>query len=562
MNLPVLALGFLALVFFGYRFYGRFVARKVRLDDARPTPAYTKRDGVDFVPTPRFYLFAQHLSAIAAAGPIAGPILACQSFGWLPCLLWIGVGVVFIGAVHDFAALTASVRHGATSVAEIAREELGPSAGRAMLAFIWIALVYVIVAFADITANTFVEGSDELAELDAGFHKGGAVAAASTLYLVLAAVMGILRRRFALGLLPATVIFVPLTFAVAWFGTKVSDVLLLDYRTWALLILAYCVVASVVPVWALLQPRGYLGGFVLFTTLALGLVGMLFGGYAVEQPAFRTWDAGGATGTLFPFLFVTIACGACSGFHGLVCSGTTSKQIERESHMPLVGYGAMLAEGFVALIALVTVMIFAQGEIQGLAPGSIYGNGMGRFMTLLIGEQNLRFAVTFGAMAFSTFVFDTLDVCTRLGRYLVQELFGWKGRAGAIAGTLLTIAPPVLILSLSRSGAYRDYWTLFGASNQLLAAMTLLAIGVWLRRNGRSAAFAFLPMGLVLVVTTWALVEIARSNLARIGSSFPAAVNAIASSVLLALALFFVVAGLRRLRELPRMIEGMESARG
>jgi carbon starvation protein len=553
MSLSVLAIGFLTLLAAAYFLYGRFVARRMGLDDARPTPAHAREDGVDYVPTPRFYLFAQHLSAIAAAGPIAGPILACQSFGWLPCLLWIGIGVVFIGAVHDFSALTASVRHGASSVAEIARAELGTAAGRALLAFIWIALVYVIVAFADITAGTFVQGAEELLGAETTFHPGGAVASASLFYLLLAVVLGLLQRR-GLGLVPATLVFVPATFAMVWLGTKASDLLLLDYRTWAIVILVYCVVASVVPVWALLQPRGYLGGFVLFSTLALGLVGMLFGGFEVEQPAFTTFDTGKPTGLLFPFLFVTIACGACSGFHGLVCSGTTSKQVARESHMPLVGYGAMLAEGLVAVIALVTVMIVASSASQGLSPGTIYANGMGRFLTLLVGEENLRFAITFGGMAFSTFVFDTLDVCTRLGRYLLQELFGWRGRAGTIGATLLTVLPPAIILACSESGAFLDYWTLFGASNQLLAALTLFAIGVWLRRNGRRAAFVFVPMVFVLVMTTWALVRIALTSFAAVGgdaSSLPALVNALASAALLLLAVFFVVQGLRRLKSPP-----------
>ena len=180
------------------------------------------------------------------------------------------------------------------------------------------------------------------------------------------------------------------------------------------------------------------------------------------------------TGMLFPFLFVTIACGACSGFHGLVCSGTTSKQVDRESHIRPVGYGGMLAEGFVALIALVTVMIVAQEALRGKAPGTIYGNGIGQFLTLIIGQDKLAFAITFGAMAFSTFVFDTLDVCTRLGRYIVQELFGWRGRVGALVGTLLTMALPFYFIVFAPPNSWSKFWTLFGASNQLLAALTLL----------------------------------------------------------------------------------------
>jgi carbon starvation protein len=210
---------------------------------------------------------------------------------------------------------------------------------------------------------------------------------------------------------------------------------------------------------------------------------------------------------------VTIACGACSGFHGLVCSGTTSKQIERESDCRPVGFGAMLAEGFVALIALVTIMIVPAGTFEGASPGIIYGNGIGRFLTLLIGEQHLAFAVTFGAMAFSTFVFDTLDVCMRLGRYIVQELVGWRTPGGAMLGTLVTVALPVYFVGFGPGGMWSKFWTLFGASNQLLAALTLLAISVWLRRARQRIAFTLLPMAFVLVITLWALGSLTLSSL-------------------------------------------------
>src|SRR5262245_11863100 len=298
MGLPLLALLFLVALAAGYGWYGRLVERQVQPDDARPTPAHARADGVDFVPTPPFYLFAQHFSAIAAAGPIAGPILACQAFGWAPCLLWIGFGVVLIGAVHDFCSLAASVRHGGLSLAEIAREQLGPRAGLAMLAFIGLALAYVIVAFTDITAGTFVIGPEELIGQRTDFHPGGAVAAASTMYLLLSVVMGVVQRVFKPPLWLVTLIFVPATFAVAWCGTLVSQHFVMDRTAWALAILAYCAVASVVPVWALLQPRGYLGGFVLYTALALGVIGVFFGGLTVQQPAFKGWDSA-AAGPLF-----------------------------------------------------------------------------------------------------------------------------------------------------------------------------------------------------------------------------------------------------------------------
>jgi carbon starvation protein len=548
VSLPLLALGFIIILVVAYRLYGSWVARQFGISDETETPANKVNDGVDFVPTQPFYLFAQHFSAIAAAGPIAGPILAAQSWGWLPCLLWISFGVVLIGAVHDFSALAASVRHGARSIAEITREHLGPRAGMAMLAFIWIALIYVIVAFADITAASFTGVTEELQGTQIAFNPGGAVAAASVMYLLLAIVMGIVQRYLNPPLWLITIIFVPATLALSWFGTKISTLLILDVKTWGLLILAYCAVASIVPVWALLQPRGYLGGFVLYLALALGVIGVFFGGYEIKADAFKSWDIAGMTGSLFPFLFVTIACGACSGFHGLVCSGTTSKQVDRESHMRPVGYGAMLAEGFVALIALVTVMIVTQDEIKGLRPGTIYGNGIGKFMTLLIGKDNLPFAITFGAMAFSTFVFDTLDVCTRLGRYILQELFNWRSRIGAAAATVITIALPVYFIITAPEGSYLKFWTLFGASNQLLAALTLLSITVWLYQARKRVWFTLVPMIFVLTITLWSLVRMTFANM-RAASGFDAQmINAVSAAALVVLALFLAVTALFKWR--------------
>ncbi|HYG63608.1 MAG TPA: carbon starvation CstA family protein, partial [Thermoanaerobaculia bacterium] len=548
MSLGLLALGFVAVLTVAYRLYGGWVARQFAIDDSRVTPAHQVNDGVDFVPTRPFYLFGQHFSAIAAAGPIAGPIIAAQAYGWLPCLLWIGLGVVLIGAVHDFSSLTASVRHGAHSIAEITGEHLGRKAGIAMMSFIWIALVYVIVAFVDITSRSFVVGTEDLAAGTVAFHPGGAVAAASILYLLLAVVMGIVQRLWNPPLWVMTAIFVPAAFLCPWVGTQMSTAILLDAKVWGVLILAYCFVASLVPVWSLLQPRGYLGGFILYAALALGVIGIFFGGYEIQQEPFKTWDVGGMAGTLFPFLFVTIACGACSGFHGLVCSGTTSKQVDRESHMQPVGYGAMLAEGFVALIALVTVMIAAPAALKGLAPGTVYGNGIGEFLTLLIGDEHRAFAVTFGAMAFSTFVFDTIDVSTRLGRYILQEVFGWSGKVGAIVATLLTVAAPALLLLFAGEGMWAKFWTLFGASNQLLAALTLLSVTVWLYQARRRIAFTLLPMIFVLTITLWALTRLAWSNFQASQGLDVELLNAVASSLLILLALYLAIAALVKLR--------------
>jgi len=553
--LTLLAVAVIVWLVFGYFAYGRWVARQFKLDDSRTTPANVVNDGEDFVPTQPFYLFGQHFSAIAAAGPIAGPIIACLTFGWLPCLIWIALGVVLIGAVHDLSALASSVRHGAQSIAEITRERLGGAAGRALMVFIWIALVYVAVAFTDITAGTFVSGDEALIG-ETSFNPGGAVAMASVLYLGLSVLLGLTERFLKPPLWLATIIFVPATFALSYLGTQFSHVLIFSHQTWAILIILYCVVASMLPVWALLQPRGYLGGFVLYAAIAVGVIGIFFGNYTIQQPAFKSFDVGGMTGMLFPFLFVTIACGACSGFHGLVCSGTTSKQIDKESHTRPIGYGGMLAEGFVAFIALVTVMIAFGDSLVGpdgknLPAGKIYGNGIGNFLSLVIGQENLKFAVTFGAMAFSTFVFDTLDVTTRLGRYLVQELLGIPGRLGALIGTLVTVSLPLALIFLAKPGSYIEFWALFGASNQLLAALTLLSITVWLYKARKRIAFTLLPMLFVLVITLWALGAMVIGNF-QMSSGFDIKlINGIMSLALIGLAIFLVINGILRLRSEP-----------
>ncbi len=539
MGLPAIALTVLVALGLAYRFYGRFIAAQYALDDANPTPAVTRNDGHDFVPTRPFYLLGQHFSAIAAAGPIAGPILACQAFGWLPCVLWIGLGVVFIGAVHDFSSLVASVRHGARSVAEMIRVELGRRAWMAMMAFIWIAIVYVILSFTDITASTFVGRTEDLEGLARPFNLGGAVAMSSLLYLLLSVLMGVVERYLKPPLWLSTLVFVPGTLAMVWLGTKLSTVLILSGTLWGVVILVYCFVASLAPVWALLQPRGYLGGFVLYMALVIGTVGIFFGGFEVKQEAFKTWQAPGLTGSLFPFLFVTIACGACSGFHGLVCSGTTSKQIAKESHCRPVGYGGMLLEAFVALIALSTVMMSSSAELVGKGPGVVYGAGLGRYLSILIGEQHLVFATTFGAMALSTFVFDTLDVSTRLGRYVLQELFGWSDRRGALLATGLTTAVPLVLLLLAGEGAYRDFWTLFGTSNQLLAALTLLGVAVWLHRSRKATLYVLAPMAFVMLVTLWSLI-LQIAALGRGASTALALTNGLVSLVLLGLALLLI----------------------
>lgn len=590
MSMLVLALVVIACLTAGYLLYGSFIARQYRIDDATVTPATAKADGVDFIPTKPFYLLAQHFSAIAAAGPIAGPILACTAFGWLPCVLWIVIGVVFIGAVHDFSALVASVRHGSHSIAEIARRYLGRRAYLSLVAFIWLALVYVIVAFTQITADTFVGKAEELEGLGVTFNKGGAVAAASTLYMGLALLMGMVQRWLKPPLWLITLIFVPATLACVWAGAAFDTWLSYDARTWFIIILAYCFIASMLPMWLLQQPRGYLGGFVLYLAIGVGLLGVLFGGLEIKQPmitqqametlhplsALKLSDPKSGiamTALVFPFLFVTIACGACSGFHGLICGGTTSKQVAKETHCRPVAFGAMLLEGLVAIIALSTVMMISPEQAKGQAPARIYGDGLASFLTLALGKNAFVFCATFGAMAFSTFVFDTLDISTRLGRYLLTELFT-SGR-GAHAGheepggvadkkwgaqllaAAATAGAPLALLLLADPTSYRLFWTLFGTSNQLLAALTLLSIGVWLKKSGKHAWYVLIPMAFVMTITVWALaiqVFVGVRDLSlgafrtETGAMNPTVLNGVVATALLLLAAAFVWEGARAIQ--------------
>lgn len=541
VSLPLLAASVLVLLVLGYRFYGRLIARQYSLGSTTDTPAHRHRDDVDFVPTKPAYLFGQHFSAIAAAGPIVGPILAAQYFGWLPAILWIVVGVIFIGAVHDFTTLVASVRHDAKSIAEVAKANLGRNAWRAMLIFIWLALVYVIVAFVDLTAGAFTSKAQP--GITSDFDQGGAVALAGILYLALAVVMGLVDRVWKPKLWIQTLIFVPLIFVAVWVGTQHSTLLAADWKVWVLLILAYCFVASLTPMWLLLQPRGYLGGFVLYTALAIGTLGIFFGGFSIERPAFTGFEHAKG-GMLFPFLFVTIACGACSGFHGLVCSGTTSKQIDRERDCHPIGYGAMLLEAFVAVIALATVMIVAP-SVKG-SPDAIYASGIARFLNALTGLDPVV-ATTFGAMVLSTFIFDTLDSATRLGRYILQELFDTTSKSSGYIATAATVTVPAIFLLVAGKGSFIWFWSLFGTSNQLLAALSLLAITVWLHRMGKPIWYVVVPMIFVMSVTVVALAIQAKAIVDFAAGTTPW-INGLVSLILLGLAVALVVFAIRSWR--------------
>lgn len=529
----------------GYRYWGAKVSRAAALDDSRATPAETVNDGQDFVPTEPGYLLGQHFSAIAAAGPIVGPIAACLAFGWLPALLWIVVGSIFIGAVHDFSALAGSVRHGALSIASIVERHMGRGSYLAFLGFLWLSLIYVIIAFTDVTAGAFLaEGT------------GGAVATSSLLYLILGLAMG-LCLKWGLPLKPATLLFLLLVGLAIWWSPLIPLILDVDQprKVWSLLILAYCVLASLAPVWLLMQPRGHLGGYFLYTILGGAILGLIWGGgdFTACWPAFTAWES--AQGPLFPVLFVTIACGACSGFHGLVCSGTTSKQIKKESHCRSVGYGAMLLEGLVAVIALATVMVLPRETVAG-GPDAIYARGIAGFISAL--GINPSFALTFASLAFATFVYDTLDVAMRLGRHILSELMG-SGASKRILATILTaglpagyflLAPESVMVGDKPVATWKLVWTLFGSSNQLLGGLTLLTMALWLKRDGRSHLLVLLPGLFMLGITVCSLLRFLPplAQLAGTGAVTSATVNAMVALLFLILACYLGQRGLRVLR--------------
>ncbi len=489
----------------GYIFYGRFLSKKLQLDNSCPTPACQINDGVDYVPAKSSLLLGQHFSAIAAAGPIVGPILAGIWFGWVPALLWILIGSIFIGGVHDFTSLVASIKYRAASIGEIVKANMSRTSQLLFLVFVWFTLIYVIIAFTDITAQTFKIVSD-------GTAFGGAVAASSILYLIAGLLMGVLLYKFKTNLTVTTIIFVPLILFIIWVGPKLPPGILsflgnISVKEWDIFLLIYCFFASVIPVWLLLQPRGYLGGWLLYLTIIVGLLGALFGGFPIEYPAFNTEGLKSLVNgkSLFPILFITIACGACSGFHGIVSSGTTSKQLSKQSDARIVGYGAMLLEGLVAVLALATVMMLPKGsDVLKMDPNLIYARGLSDYLGLVGVSFGLAFS--FALLAFSTFVYDTLDVCTRLARYILQELFNWKTRAGGFFATLLTLIIPLIFLLLTKEKGYLVAWPIFGTSNQLLASLTLLALSVWLIKCGKNGMFTILPMIFMLVMTLWSLI--------------------------------------------------------
>lgn len=515
-----------------YRYYGAFLNREFEVDEARPTPACTQHDGVDYVATNPWMLFGHHFSSIAGAGPIVGPILAASFFGWAPTLAWIILGSILIGGVHDFSSLMMSIRHRAHSIAEICRLYLTPVTYRCFLLFIWMCLVYVLIVFLDLTASTFIAApaSDP--------HQGATVASASVMYIVLAVIFGALVRTGRLSLKNGSFIFVPLVFlalfAARHFGISPDSVpaFLRDSPkyTWSMVLIVYCFVASISPVWVLLQPRDYLSSFLLVGCLVGGGLGLLLGSAMGELPiafaAWRGWQPEGVPGPIFPILFITVACGACSGFHSIVSSGTTAKQLPSERAARPITYGGMLVEGALAVIAMATLMVL---PAKPAAPVTlIFADGVGRFLDVFGIPAQLGSA--FGLLAISTFLLTTLDTCTRLSRYLVEEFFSFEGTHWRYLSTIISLAPlfyfafaeyPQLGPTgevVGRLPAWKVIWPAFGTTNQLLAALALLVVVVWRKTQNKKLWFVFWPMLFMLATTVTSMLTLIAHHFAPGGN--------------------------------------------
>jgi len=555
--LAAILLTVIVLFWIAFRLYGGWMSRVYGLNDRHLVPSEDLYDGVDYVPTKTPVLLGHHFSSIAGAGPIVGPILAGLFFGWIPALLWIIVGAIFVGGVHDFGSAVASIRHKARSVAELARQYITPTAFKLFLAFIWLTLIYVIVVFMDLTATTFVN-----VEMN-----GSGVAISAIIFVALALAMGYSTMRRGLGTKAATAIFLPLVLLAIWVGDAltVEGGLLpalagAEKNSWNVVLLFYCLIASITPVWILLQPRDYLSSWLLYLSVVGAGTGLLVGALAGAGGVSGQWPAlvrpGQVTalgvphlGPLFPILFITVACGACSGFHSIVASGTTAKQMRCETDTRRIGYGAMLIEGVVAVIALATVMILPFGrDALRSDPISVYAGGIGQFLAGF-GIPS-RFGAHFGLLALSTFLLTTLDTCTRLCRYIVQEAFGWakNDAKSRVTATVITLVLPAFLVFVSyvdpATGqplpAWRAVWPVFGATNQLLAALALLSVTVWLKRTGRTWLFTGLPMAFMLVMTM--------SALALLISRFGFSLIGVISSALFLLGLLLAIEAARAFR--------------
>ena len=555
-----------ALLALGYIFYGSWLAKQWGVDPNHETPAHTSYDGKDFVPANPAVLMGHHFSSIAGAGPINGPIQAAV-FGWVPVFLWIVIGGIFFGAMHDFGALFASIRHNGGSIGEVIKDEIGVKAQRLFTIFALLVLILVIASFTAVVAGTFVSEGPVFTVGRANVSGNASTATTSLLFIVIAFIFGyfVYRKNCKVG--PATVVgiigIVLITIAGLNFGVNAS-------RTfWVLFIAVYIIVASLLPVWMLLQPRDYLSSFLLYGMMIIAFVGIVFSGATVDLPAFAGWKGLNGTASLFPTLFITVACGAVSGFHSLIGSGTTSKQLDSEKDAKVIGYGAMIVESALAVIALIAIgVVFKETNIGGgdkfllSAPPTIFAGGVATMVATMFGGvadfSNPVYDTTYTllTLAVSVFALTSLDSGTRLSRYMFAELFIPEGKTrDELTGARKFFSHPLvstLIMVIIGCGmgfmGLNQIWGVFGAANQLLAGIAMLAVAAWLGNIGKNNKMFFVPMVFMLcaTITSLTMTIIAKIKLiAAAGAAWGDWFQMIWSIGLIVLAVILVVEGVQ-----------------
>ncbi len=504
MNGVTILLGSAVIFLIAYLTYGSWLAKQWGVDPSRKTPAETEKDGIDYLPTRPAVLLGHHFSSIAGAGPIVGPITAAV-FGWLPVTLWIIVGSIFFGGVHDYGSLVASLRHKGQSIGQIIDSNIGERAKLLFAIFAWVTLLVIIAAFANIVAATFV------ANPGAG--------SSSLLFIVLAVAFGLLVYRSGMSLAVGTVIGLIGMAAAFWLGHIFPITLSKD--VWLLLMMGYIFVASIAPVWILLQPRDYLNSFLLYIMIAAAFIGICLYQPEMEISPFVGFDLGGGQ-WLFPVLFVTVACGAISGFHSLVSSGTSSKQLDNERNAKLIGYGSMLIEGLLAICAIISVAYVSADKLPELlkngGPVNAFSQGTATFMTAIGLDFNL--SKEFVALTISAFALTTLDTATRLGRFIFQEMVTTKAGANsplgkAVSNRYVATGITIALAWIMSTGSYLTIWPIFGTANQMLAALALLAIAAWLKKSKRNHLMITIPMYFMFAVTFCSLGQLIYANLGK-----------------------------------------------
>jgi carbon starvation protein len=542
----------------GYVFYGRWLCKQWGVGEGGETPAHTMEDGVDYVPAKAPVLMGHHFSSIAGAGPITGPISAAgMGFGWLACTLWIVIGGIFFGGVHDFGALFASVRHGGKSIGEIISANMSVRAKRLFIIFAYLTLILVVAAFASIVAGTFGATYVDGVLDKAASTSNAQVAMVSLLFIVIAIIFGFCVYRKNAPVAVASVVGVIAIVVIIAIGLNFHPIYL-SYKAWMWICGAYILVASVTPVWILLQPRDYLSSFLLYAMLALAVIAVFMGNPSLDtMPLLQSAES---TAPVFPVLFTTIACGAISGFHSLVSSGTTSKQLDKETDAKPIAYGGMLIECLLALLTLCAVAhaySFKGTDLAFSGATAIFGGGIA---SMIDPSRGTVYSVLFTllVLTYSTFCLTSLDTATRLGRFMFQEFWidsskgetpenvtGYKKvLSNPYVATVITV---VLGVTLGLNG-YEKIWALFGSANQLLAALGLLAVAAWLGNVGKKSAMCWIPMFFMLAVTIFSLVINTKTQIGAItagGADWGPYVQVIVGILLVVLALILAVEGVQ-----------------